>query len=288
LRGPSAPSLANPPRSPVIPSGTPVRKVLDNGPDTDRLVLAVLGDGYTAGEQEKFAADVDRLLLRGVLAHDVFGEHREAFNVYRVDLVSRDSGVSRPGRRKNTALSLLYTGDFTQSWIEPGPGSEPSLRTALHPLPHHDLALVVANEHRYGACFRYPHVYATAATYWHGIAHELGHALAGLYDEYSRPGSGAYAGPAINHLNCTTSTDRAAVVWRDLIEDRVAVPTVFEPWMDPSATVGVFEGGNLFDSGIYRPVHRCRMRATEEVFCPVCRRELQAVITEVGGGAASF
>jgi IgA Peptidase M64 len=282
LRGPSVPSLAHPPRSPVIPSGTPVRKVLDNGPDTDRLVLAVLGDGYTASEQEKFAADVDRLLLRGVLAHDVFGEHREAFNVYRVDLVSRDSGVSRPGWAKNTALSVLYTGEIARSWIEPGLRTGDRIRAELSTLRHH-LAVVVANEHRYGACFLNPCVYLTAGMPWHAVAHELGHAFAGLYDEYALVGAGRYSGPPINHLNCTTLTDREVVPWRDLIHENVLVPTMFEPWMDLNATVGVFEGAHTFAAGIYRPAFRCRMRSTEEPFCPVCRRELESVMVQLRG-----
>ena len=257
--------------------------MLDNGPDTDRLVLAVLGDGYTAGEQEKFAADVDRLLLRGVLAHDVFGEHREAFNVYRFDLVSRDSGVSRPGRAKDTALSVVYTGEIARSWIEPGVDSEARVDAVLRVVPYCDLALIIANEHRYGACFLHPYVYLTAGMPWHGLAHELGHAFVGLYDEYSLAGRGKYAGTPVNRLNCTTFGERAAVAWRDLIHDRVAVPTELEPWMDPNSTVGVFEGANTYEAGIYRPAYHCRMRATEEPFCPVCRRELEAFIIEIGG-----
>ena len=43
-------------------------KIVNNGPDGQKLVFAVVGDGYSAAGQAKFAADVNNLVVNGVLA----------------------------------------------------------------------------------------------------------------------------------------------------------------------------------------------------------------------------
>src|SRR5215468_9465966 len=79
-------------------------KILDNGPDGEKLVFVVLGDGYAAGDQRQYEADVDRLVLNGVFAHDFYHDNKAAFNIYRVNLVSQESGISSLTFQKNTAL----------------------------------------------------------------------------------------------------------------------------------------------------------------------------------------
>src|ERR1700722_18011866 len=76
--------------------GQTVTKVVDHGPDGEKLTFVVLGDGYAAGDQTKFAQDVNRLLVNGVFGHDFYKDNFPAFNMYRVDLVSHESGVSSP------------------------------------------------------------------------------------------------------------------------------------------------------------------------------------------------
>src|SRR5581483_9293526 len=71
-----------------------VTKVIDNGPDGTKKVIAVLGDGYAAADQDKYNQDVDKLVLTGVFGHDFYRENQNAFNVYRVNLISKHSGVS--------------------------------------------------------------------------------------------------------------------------------------------------------------------------------------------------
>src|SRR5439155_17159445 len=72
-----------------------VTKVIDSGPDGEKLNIAVLGEGYSSTEQQQFNDDVNRLLVQGVFARDFFSTHISAFNVYRVNLVSNNSGVSQ-------------------------------------------------------------------------------------------------------------------------------------------------------------------------------------------------
>ncbi|MFC7644382.1 M64 family metallopeptidase [Streptosporangium lutulentum] len=64
-----------------------------------------MGDGYTENEQSAFAADTT-LQLNVLWSIEPYKSYRNYFNVYRVDIVSGESGVGcDPGLeagRKNT------------------------------------------------------------------------------------------------------------------------------------------------------------------------------------------
>jgi hypothetical protein len=105
-------------------------KIVNNGLDSAKKVIAVLGDGYATADQAKFNSDVQTLVVDGVLNHDFFQEDNNAFNVYRLNLVSVDSGVSQrvydehgtptdasddtivSTTLKNTALGYIWSGSW--------------------------------------------------------------------------------------------------------------------------------------------------------------------------------
>ena len=62
-----------------------VTQILKSGPPGAKLNIAVLGDGYAAGDQAAYNAKVQELLLDGVFAHDYFYEDKQAYNIYRVN-----------------------------------------------------------------------------------------------------------------------------------------------------------------------------------------------------------
>lgn len=250
------------------------RKILDNGPDGEKLVFAVVGDGYSAAssDQSKFAADVDRLVINGVMARDFYRDNRRAFNVYRVDLTSADSGVSKPGAPKNTALKTVYTGDWNRCWIEPSNDTETLLNAALTGVPKYDFVLIIQNESGFGGCRRGSRLYVTGGVGWDVVAHEWGHGVGGLFDEYSVSSRPLYVGPPVNVRNCSTVLDATQVVWTRLVQQGFVIPpaTQFGTGIDPNQTVGMFQGCATYMAGIYRPVHECRMKTNSPHFCPVC------------------
>jgi IgA Peptidase M64 len=67
-------------------------KIVDNGPDAGKKILVVMGDGYASGDQTKYNTDVDSLVVNGVFGNDFFHEEQNGFNVYRLNLVSTESG----------------------------------------------------------------------------------------------------------------------------------------------------------------------------------------------------
>ena len=53
-----------------------------------------MGDGFTAADQPTYNQWVDDTLIKGVFGHDYYSEDASAYNIYRVNLESVDSGVS--------------------------------------------------------------------------------------------------------------------------------------------------------------------------------------------------
>src|SRR5262249_8720694 len=70
-------------------------KIIDNGPDAGKRIVVVMGDGYTASEQAAYNTRVDEMVTNGLFGNDFFIEMQNAFNVYRLNLNSAESGVSQ-------------------------------------------------------------------------------------------------------------------------------------------------------------------------------------------------
>ena len=58
-----------------------------------RFVLVVMSDGYTAADMPKYRAHVDKH-LNVLWSIEPFRSYRHYFNVYRLEIVSQDSGIS--------------------------------------------------------------------------------------------------------------------------------------------------------------------------------------------------
>jgi hypothetical protein len=86
-------------------------KIVDNGPDGAKRILVVMGDGYAAADQTKYNNDVNTLVTNGVFGNDFFLENQNAFNVYRLNLISAESGVSA----STTSTALRRTAATIQS-----------------------------------------------------------------------------------------------------------------------------------------------------------------------------
>ena len=72
-----------------------VTQILNSGPPGAKLNIAVLGDGFAAADQTAYNTKVQDLLLDGVFSRDYFYEDKSAYNIFRVNLISAQSGVSQ-------------------------------------------------------------------------------------------------------------------------------------------------------------------------------------------------
>ena len=126
-------------------------KIVDHGPDGEKLVFVVLGDGYAKADQGKFERDVDGLVVNGVFGHDFYKDNFNAFNVYRVNLVSQESGVSTLKFKKNTALKVIFSGQWSRCWLEESPDTDKHITGAIN-VKKYDFVLIMANVSDYGGC----------------------------------------------------------------------------------------------------------------------------------------
>ena len=69
--------------------------VTTGGPPGTKRNIVVMGDGFTAADQATFNTYVQTALMDGVFGRDYFLEDASAFNIYRINLESVDSGVSQ-------------------------------------------------------------------------------------------------------------------------------------------------------------------------------------------------
>lgn len=292
-------------------------QILNSGPPGMKKNIAVLGDGFAAGDQTLYNNKVKELLLDGVFGHDYFYEDAQAFNIFRVNLNSNESGVSQrvydehgtpsdgsddtivSTTLKNTALGYIFSGSWAHCWLENGANTSTLVQNALNTwVPDYDLVLIILNEAGFGGCGGGGFQIVTLGSDWTVMAHEFGHGTGGLADEYCQPGT--YSGPEPGAVDLTKNTNRATLKWRRFVNPATPVPTGvnatpgtgnctgYNQGTQPAGwsndqNVGLFEGGGYNDSGIYRPVVNCRMRGNSPPYCPVCYTELKTLMHPVSG-----
>jgi hypothetical protein len=105
------------------------------------------------------------------------------------------------------------------------------------------------------------------------LAHEIGHVLASLGDEYFEyDGAPPYDGADPRASNLTNGASLSNLKWGRFLRG-AAIPT-----RDGTPGIGAFEGGMQRRHGVYRPSFNCLMRNTSAVFCAVCYETmLQAI-----------
>jgi hypothetical protein len=274
--------------------GDAMTPLMMNGPLGAKITIAVVGDGFAAQDQDTYNNAVDNLLMNGLFTQDFYLAHKSAFNVLRVNLVSADSGVSTKTydaqgnviaqTNRNTALGIYYSGDWAHCWTEDGPNTAGLLSLALSIwVPDHRLTLVLLNNPGFGGCGGGGRATLPLGVTWSTIAHEFGHALGGLGDEYHQENK-TYSGGEPGVPNLTIDTTRATLKWAGYVAATTPIPTGGDDYTPPKPAgwddnqdVGLFQGGGAYYSlGEYRPVVNCRMNSNTPPFCPVCNAAMSA------------
>ncbi|WP_245727831.1 M64 family metallopeptidase [Streptomyces vietnamensis] len=250
-----------------------VAKVIDNGPIADRLDIVVVGDGYTVAELPRFHADAQRKWAE-LTAVEPYTTYRNLFNVWTVDAVSNQSGISgdpSPGTLRDTALGSYFWCDGIERLLCV---DQDKVDGYVAKAPEADLVLVLANSTKYGgAGYNEP----SKTLGYEGIStasagneksgqvaiHETGHSLGKLADEYfypDYPGYERYVGPEPADSNITTLT-------ADDMADR---GTKWHRWLGEQSpdggAVGAYEGGGYYVTGLRRPTENSMMRSLGKPF----------------------
>ena len=247
-----------------ITSGEPVETIINNGNAANRVDIAILGDGYTSAEMQKYKDDVQSLMAR-FFNEDPFSEYRNLFNVHRVDVISSQSGADHPERSVfvNTALDAAYNCAGIQRLICVNLGTVNTILGNSVSPAQRDIVFVIVNDTEYGGSGGSVAVTSTNVRVLELILHELGHSFGLLADEYGGPPP-----PNCNNtiepsaVNATKATERSLIKWNHWIDESTAIPTV----TTSAGVPGLYQGAAYCDAGLYRPTFGSRMRFSDHPY----------------------
>ncbi|MFJ6378390.1 M64 family metallopeptidase [Kitasatospora sp. NPDC092039] len=267
----ASPYLADRPQGVApVPGDGEVTALVRNGEPATKLDVVVVGDGYTAQEQEKFRTDATQK-WQELTSVEPYAAYRGLFNVWAVSAVSPESGVTGDPDQatvRHTALGSYFWCDGVERLLCV---DEKAVESYAAKAPQADLVLVVANTAKYGGAgyndVKSPVGYEGIATVAGGNAksgqiavHEIGHSLGKLADEYVYEGQGTYHGDEPAEANISTLTAdrmrRQGAKW--------------SRWLGQASpdggTVGTYEGGGYYPTGLYRPTENSIMRSLGREF----------------------
>jgi len=219
-------------------AGYKVVELMKNGPPEKKVDLVVLGDGYGKADMEKLRKDAKHFtdLLFGT---SPFKERKNDFNVWLIEVESRESGIDKPDKNlwKDNELGTRYYTFNTPRYILTTENRR--LRDIASAVPY-DFVHILCNDDRYGGGGIF-NLYATCYTKTDKVGmewqmdyvyvHEFGHSFAGLGDEYYSS-QVAYTdfykkGVEPWEPNITALVDKNNLKWKNLVDPTTPLPT---PW----------------------------------------------------------
>jgi len=265
----------------TVPKTAPVKVILKTLAPEKAIDIAVIAEGYTAHERQKFYKDAQRL-SENLLSHEPFTTFKNRINIYAIAAFSADSGVSMPQKSvwKNTAVSSHFFTFYEPRYLTTESSFQLRDLAALVP---YDAIYVLANTKTYGGGGIYNFYALTAADNklsTQVTVHEFGHSFAGLADEYFYDNDVLDATydlknePWEPNISSLVQFDRK---WKAELPKGIAIPTQLND--STKIKIGVFEGAGYLIKGMYRPYYDCRMRTNKAPeFCPVCRQAVERMI----------
>ena len=204
--------------------------LFENGPPSEKVDIAIIGEGYTAAEMPKFHNDVKRLAGK-LFDTEPFKSRKKDFNVRAIDVPAAQSGVHRPRTRddRRTAINTEYNIFDSERYVLTLDNR--ALRDIASAAPYEFLEILV-NEKQYGGGGIF-NDQATAAVDTgfaeYVFVHEFGHHFAGLGDEYYTSDvsyvTGGEQHPEPWEPNLTASGTHPK--WMDMADKDTPLPT---PW----------------------------------------------------------
>ena len=233
----------------------PVHVIHKAGDDKENFVIVIMGDGYTLEEQDKFLQDAAEK-ARGMLTWSPYKEYSDRINIYAVQAVSNESGISEyGGKRVDTYFHVAAYGKAL-GFTSGGTDKAKALRAELEE-SYLDAGANVGTIHvlcnsegSFGASqnslFSFS---ANSEDNQNGtvMAHEIAHSIGRLGDEYER---------YTNKPNTSDTTNPETIKWAKMLGFR---------------GIGVTQAGT---ETAFAPSRECMMRWLGQPFCEVCKMEL--------------
>lgn len=233
----------------------PVHVIHKAGDDKENFVIVIMGDGYTLEEQDKFLQDAAEK-ARGMLTWSPYKEYSDRINIYAVQAVSNESGISEYGGKSVDTYFHVAAHGKALVFTSDGADKAKTLRAELEK-SYLDAGANVGTIHvlcnsegSFGASqnslFSFS---ANSEDNQNGtvMAHEIAHSIGGLGDEYER---------YTNKPNTSDTTNPETIKWAKMLGFR---------------GIGVTQAGT---ETAFAPSRECMMRWLGQPFCEVCKMEL--------------
>lgn len=266
-----------------------VTRLLASGTSGAKKDLVIIGDGFTTAQQGQYNTFVRDYVMDSIFTHDLFREDANAFNIHRVNAASTDAGVTQVDSTgavttaRNTFFDYRYSGRWARCWMEAGPNAWTRINNTLNALvPGWDYVFIVLNEPGFGGCGGGNALAVTMSgggAGWPVGAHEMGHMVGGLCDEYSTDTT-TYTGGEPGCANMTINTNLATMKWRDFVNPASPFPVATGcGGLDPVQDASAFQGGAArFGAGIWRAHCNARMTSNRPEFGPVAYNRMKEVL----------
>ncbi|MDD3860992.1 MAG: M64 family metallopeptidase [Bacteroidales bacterium] len=257
-----------------------IKKIHFSAESDKALDMVFIGDGYTKTEMNDFFRDVNSM-TEYLFSIPPFKDNKDKINIWAVAAESFESGTDIPQQSiwKSTALNTNFNTFGSERYLTSSDYHAIRNYAGLVPC---DQVCIIVNTSVYGGggIYNFWNISSAKNEYSHEVfAHELGHCLGALGDEYY---DSEVATEDIYNKNTEpyqanlTTLVNFESKWKDMMSADTKIPT--EVHSNNKNTVGVYEGGGYQEKDIYRPYINCKMRALGYDFCPVCQRTLTNVI----------
>ncbi len=203
-----------------------------NGDPHKRVDVAIIAEGYTRLDKDKFLADLG-YFQDVFFSQEPYKSNEHNFNIYGVFKPSVESGVDEPraGIFKNTVLNCTFNSLGSERYLLTEDNK--SLRDIAANVPY-DAIYIMVNHKRYGGGGIYNFFCTfTSANQWKDylFIHEFGHSFTGLADEYytSSIAYNDFYLPGVEPVetNITALLDPQNIKWKEFLNNGKEIPT---PW----------------------------------------------------------
>ncbi len=233
--------------------------LLQTGDNSKRVVIAVLGDGFTATQQDAFVTSA-QANVNYLFTKSPYTEYKNYFNAYAVKVISAESGVKHPGTATDVTEPVIpvtnpnnYLGSTFDVNVHRCIYSNTTNKVGqvlAANIPDYDITYVLGNSPEYGGCggtYAFASLNSSANEI---VVHEMGHSFGKLADEYWFAGT-------FESANKTQNSNPATIKWKN--------------WVGLNG-VGIY--AHAESPSWFRPHQSCEMRYLNQQFCSVCKEAI--------------
>ena len=233
----------------------PVHVIHKTGNDKENFVIVIMGDGYTAQQQDQFVKDATQK-AQGMLTWSPYKEYSDRINIYAIQTISNETGISEYGGKSVDTYFHLRLFGKAIGFSNGGDQKAKDLREEMEK-KYLDAGASVGTIHilsntngDFGASINSLFSFSTNSednSSGTAMTHEVSHSIGGLGDEYER---------YTNKPNTSATSDADSIKWSKLLG---------------------FRGTGITMAGTetaFAPSRECMMRWAGQPFCEVCKMEL--------------